>query len=80
MTWTFACTSVQAGYRNLWTPYAELYHHESVSRGVDDTSVKAKRAARERKYMQDTWGDLLYTDPAYNPDLSLLREDFSLGT
>ena len=41
---------------------------------------KTRRAEREGKYMQDTWGDLLYTDPAYNPNLSLLREDFSLRT
>lgn len=68
----------EAGYRNLWTPHAELYHHESVSRGLDDSGEKARRAAREVKYMQMTWGELLYNDPAYNPNLSLLREDFSL--
>ncbi|MEZ5541713.1 MAG: glycosyltransferase family 2 protein [Pseudomonadota bacterium] len=68
----------QAGYRNLWTPYAELYHHESKSRGIDDAGAKAKRAAAEAAYMKKIWGDLLYTDPAYNRNLSLLREDFSL--
>lgn len=68
----------QAGYRNLWTPYAELYHHESVSRGGNDTGGKRARAAREVAYMRRTWGDLLDHDPAYNPNLTLVHEDFSL--
>lgn len=68
----------EAGYRNLWTPYAELYHHESVSRGADDTSAKRARAQAEAEYMQRTWGEALYSDPAYNPNLTLAHEDFSL--
>lgn len=68
----------EAGYRNLWTPYAELYHHESVSRGAEDTPEKQKRAITEIKYMQSKWGELLQKDPAYNPNLTLDHEDFSL--
>ncbi|MDI5933043.1 glycosyltransferase family 2 protein [Halomonas kalidii] len=68
----------EAGYRNLWTPHAELYHHESVSRGADDTPKKRARALREADYMRRTWGKLLDTDPAYNPNLTLIHEDFSL--
>tara|TARA_R110001583_G_scaffold166104_3_gene318861 strand:+ start:9782 stop:12067 length:2286 start_codon:yes stop_codon:yes gene_type:complete len=68
----------EAGYRNLWTPYAELYHHESVSRGADDTQKKRNRARREAEYMRQRWGASLDTDPAYNPNLTLVHEDFSL--
>lgn len=68
----------EAGYRNLWTPHAELYHHESVSRGVDDNSKKQARAQRETDYMRRTWGPQLDSDPAYNPNLTLAYEDFSL--
>lgn len=73
------CLKVQAlGLRNLWTPYAELYHHESISRGADNTSKKRKRALKEAQYMKDHWGALLECDPAYNPNLTLMHEDFSL--
>ncbi|WP_302138324.1 glycosyltransferase family 2 protein [Halomonas alkalicola] len=68
----------EAGYRNLWTPHAELYHHESVSRGADDTPKKRARALREADYMRRTWGRMLDQDPAYNPNLTLIHEDFSL--
>jgi len=69
---------LKAGYRNLWTPYAELYHHESVSRGADDDQKKRARAAKEADYMRETWGYILYCDPAYNRNLTLANEDFSL--
>lgn len=68
----------EAGYRNLWTPYAELYHHESVSRGADDNVQKRARAQKEVEYMRRIWGEQLDTDPAYNPNLTLIHEDFSL--
>lgn len=68
-----------AGYRNLWTPYAELYHHESASRGLDDTPEKLARSAIEVAYMKQHWGAELACDPAYNPNLTLDAEDFSLA-
>lgn len=68
----------EAGYRNLWTPYAALYHHESISRGADDTPEKRARWLSEYAYMRKTWGELLDSDPAYNPNLTLVHEDFSL--
>lgn len=68
----------EAGYRNLWTPYAELYHHESVSRGQDNNPAKRARANAEVEYMRRTWGQVLDHDPAYNPNLTLVHEDFSL--
>jgi hypothetical protein len=67
----------EAGYRNVWTPYAELYHHESATRGYEDTPEKRARFAGEMRYMQDRWGSLLLNDPAYSPNLALHREDFS---
>lgn len=69
----------EAGYRNIWTPYAELYHHESATRGFDDTTEKLARSAKEVAYMQQRWGKLLQNDPAYSPNLSLDAEDFSLA-
>lgn len=68
----------ELGLRNLWTPYAELYHHESISRGADDTPKKRARALKEARYMREQWGPLLDRDPAYNPNLTLAHEDFSL--
>ncbi|WP_171001782.1 glycosyltransferase family 2 protein [Methylobacillus flagellatus] len=67
-----------AGYRNLWTPYAELYHHESKTRGREDTPDKLARFRREVDYMQKVWGERLRNDPYYNPNLSLQIEDFSI--
>jgi O-antigen biosynthesis protein len=69
----------QLGYRNLWTPYAELYHHESASRGAEDTSQKRARFESECRYMQDHWGEWLTADPAYSPNLTLDGQDFSLA-
>ena len=61
----------EAGYRNIWTPFAELYHHESASRGSEDTEDKKRRFMGEVDFMQQRWGDALLSDPAYNPNLSL---------
>lgn len=74
----FCLRVLEAGYRNLWTPYAELYHHESISRGEDNTPEKQLRYEKEVNYMKSVWGDKLENDPCYNPNLSLRREDFSL--
>ncbi|MCY1669369.1 glycosyltransferase family 2 protein [Rhizobium sp. SL86] len=68
-----------AGYRNVWTPYAELYHHESATRGHEDTPEKKERFRSEVLYMLDRWKDVLSSDPAYNPNLTLEYEDFSLA-
>ena len=69
----------ERGYRNLWTPYAELYHHESASRGYEDTPEKKIRFEKEREYMRRSWGELLLNDPAYNHNLALDKETFSLA-
>ena len=67
-----------AGYRNLFTPWAELYHHESISRGEEDTPEKVARFNKEVEYMKDKWKKLLCNDTAYNPNLSDTHENFSL--
>ena len=69
----------EAGYLNVWTPFAELIHHESVSRGRDRSAKNHERFMRERAYMLQRWGDALRLDPAYNPNLSLVQADFSLA-
>lgn len=74
------CLRVRAaGYLIVWTPYARLYHHESVSRGYDSTPEKAARFQRECAYMRERWGDSLDRDPYYNPNLSLEHGDFRLA-
>jgi len=69
----------EAGYRNVWTPYAELTHHESATRGVENSPEKQQRFQGEVKYMGRRWGRHLLNDPAYNPNLTLEYEDFSLA-
>jgi glycosyltransferase involved in cell wall biosynthesis len=69
----------EAGYRNIWTPYAELYHHESATRGYEDTPEKQARFTNEVLYMEKRWGSTLMSDPAYNRNLTLDHEDFSLA-
>jgi len=66
----------ELGYRNLWTPNAELFHHESASRGYEDTPQKAVRFERERQYMKQRWTGFLLLDPAYSPNLTLETQDF----
>jgi O-antigen biosynthesis protein len=69
----------EAGYRNVWTPYADLYHHESATRGVEDTEAKQARFASEAAYMRLRWAGVIAADPAYNPNLTLDKEDFSFA-
>ena len=77
---TDLCLKVrEAGYRNVWTPYATLIHHESPSRGRDDTPITAPRFAREVAWMLKTWGETLTKDPYLNPNLSLATGTFDLA-
>lgn len=69
----------EAGYRNIYTPYAELYHHESATRGTDDSPEKQAQQSQEFDYMKRFWGHLLDHDPAYSPNLTLEHQDFSLA-
>ncbi|MEW6133727.1 MAG: glycosyltransferase family 2 protein [Pseudomonadota bacterium] len=69
----------EAGYKVIWTPHAELYHHESVSRGKDKTLRRRLRAWREVRYMRRRWREAMKNDPFYNPNFSYERPDFVLG-
>jgi len=75
------CLRIQKlGYRNLWTPYAKLIHHESLSRGNDDTPEKEEHFNNEKGFMLKRWGDVLKRDPYYNPNLTLQDEDFKISS
>jgi O-antigen biosynthesis protein len=67
------------GLRNIWTPFADLYHHESATRGFEDTPAKKARFACELAYMRQHWGEALKNDPAYSPNLTLEAQDFGLA-
>lgn len=75
----------EKGYYNIWTPYTELYHHESLSRGDDgDKNLKQKdpekykRVKAENDYMKKKWAKYIKNDPFYSPNLTKTREDFGL--
>ena len=68
-----------AGYRNLWTPFAEFYHHESASREDDLSPDHIERFKQEIQFMENKWGEILFKDPAYNLNLTLHKDDFSLA-
>jgi GT2 family glycosyltransferase len=69
----------EKGYLNIYTPYSEAYHHESISRGKEDSSEKIRRFNFEVKYMKTRHQDILEKgDPYYHRNLTLNREDFSL--
>ena len=69
----------ERGYRTVWTPFAEFIHHESASRGDDLRPERRNAFAREVALMEKRWGHLLYRDPAYNRNLTLRKDDFSLA-
>lgn len=71
----------EKGLLNVFTPFAELYHYESVSRGLDDSGEKAERYNRESAHFRKKWKTVLEKgDPYYNPNFSLDRSDFALKT
>jgi len=75
------CIKVRsAGYRNVMTPFAELFHYEASSRGRDDTEDKALRFKKELQVMRRRYGILLESDPYYSPHLTSMNDDFSLKT
>ena len=67
----------ERGYKIIWTPFAELCHHEGASRGRD--TVENPRFQRESALLRKRWEEALLYDPAYNPNLTLNREDFSFA-
>lgn len=70
----------EQGYRIVYAPKAELYHHESLSRGADDTDEKRSRFASEVKYFKKRWHRVLKEgDPYYSPHLDLVHETFRIS-
>ena len=69
----------EAGYRVIWTPHARLYHHESATRGQDNSPEKLRRNRMEADYIRKRWPDRMQHDPFYSPNLSYERPDFSLS-
>lgn len=69
----------EKGYLIVYTPYAELYHHEFASRGCDDTEEKKVRSLKETGTVGNRWKRIVEGgDPYYNPNLSLEKTDFSI--
>jgi GT2 family glycosyltransferase len=67
------------GFLIVYTPYARLYHHESLSRGSEDTLEKRKRFKKEVNYVRERWTSVFMEgDPYYNPNLTRDKEDFSI--
>lgn len=68
----------ELGLQNVYCAEAELFHHESVSRGLDISPEKAARFNRELNYLQTKWHQYIKRDPAYSPNLTLKRENFAV--
>ncbi|MCA0403592.1 MAG: glycosyltransferase [Proteobacteria bacterium] len=71
--------AVKLGYRIVFTPFSELYHHESQTRKALKSSDNKMRNREEENYMRDKWGELLMKDPFYNSNLSLDAFDYAIA-
>jgi len=70
----------EKGFLNIFTPFAELYHYESKSRGSDKKDDKAVRYQMEADRFRVKWADALAKgDPYYNPNFSLDHSDFTVN-
>jgi hypothetical protein len=66
------CLRLRArGYKNVITPFAELIHHESATRGSDLAPGRQEQSAKEIAYMRERWGGILESDPYFSPNYSL---------
>ncbi len=73
----FCLRLLKEGLYNVYTPFAELYHHESLSRGLDTKGDKKERFDGERELLKSRYGEGLKQDRFYNPGLTLDSEDFA---
>ncbi len=74
----FCLKVMSAGYRNVFAPEAELYHFESISRGVAETAAEKAQYVSERAYMLAHWREQLAHDPYYNPHFSTTGYSYCL--
>jgi O-antigen biosynthesis protein len=70
----------ESGYRNVYTPHAQLYHFESVSRGSDESPANISRAEREVALMKQRWVKLLDSDPYYSTNFATDSETYEFAT
>jgi len=75
----FCLKLLEKGYKNIWTPYVELYHHESISRGSEDNPEKEERFKSEVAYMKSRWLKYIESDKYYNCNLTKRDENFELN-
>ncbi len=69
----------EAGWRIIWTPQVEMYHHESATIGQPDSVERRLQFNDEIALMQKKWRDVLPNDPFHNPNLSLFSHHFALA-
>jgi len=75
----FCLKLAEKGFNNLYTPYAKLYHHESISVGTPEKGTRDIREfEKEIDLMWKRWEKEITNDPFYNKNLSLSSEDFSI--
>ncbi len=75
----FCLRAMAQGYLNVFTPYVEAYHHESISRGYEDTKEKIARFDIEKENLHQRYRDLIHAgDRYYNPNFDQGRDDFSI--
>jgi GT2 family glycosyltransferase len=70
----------QMGLKIIWTPDVVMIHHESLTRGKEDTPEKLSRFSGEVAFMKKRWGSILDKDPYWNPNLSRESEDGVVST
>jgi glycosyltransferase involved in cell wall biosynthesis/SAM-dependent methyltransferase len=75
----FCLRLIKRGLRNVWSPHAELYHHESATRGYELTPEKRQRFSQEQAFMRRSWPEYMIHDPAYSPNHSRDQGDFALS-
>ncbi len=73
----FCLKLYRAGYRNIFTPYATMIHHESASRGKHRSGPSKKLGDLEGDRLYYKWRHFTLSDPAYNPNLTLEEQDYS---
>lgn len=75
----YCLRAIEKGLQVVWTPFALLYHHESASRKSDEKRSERTRAHQEQSYFLSRWQEKIFYDPAYNINLTLEHENFSLA-